>query len=652
MEMSTAAIILKCFDRKPDDIDLASVDFPGISSERLSTTDADIWALHRASLLKVEDETVSLAGIPLGDVCDFPEIAQDPVYLAQKEKLSQSAARLSAHPDDIDILQEYVDNKENCAFLVLNALEMAHLRSGVEQMSDTLRQFKLGYMEVMQRLPEKFFDELIGFFSQANIRAAEELALAQYAEILLEQIEFFIENRQYQFSEPLFPLIEVLKDSMTDFQIGKLSYLHAVYLFHNLDMNAAASYYEESLKYLANVPPTWETRLIGGRSLLYLGIISMQKEQPEEAAVYYKAALNRMDVAPDDQYVYFMGEKSGIYHHLGYLYESTGMFDEAEKYYMYAMELREELGRYSMKMEGDYGITLGNMAFLYESTGRYQAADEAFRKSITIRKRLVSLSPREYLTDYARIMYSCLYVSRDREYATDDSDLNAICDEAIRVFRYFADNDTKAEWRQKLAWLLFDRGFSLYTMEDDFAKAESYMKESLDIRESFIAEDSKWIEQSANICYRLGDMFFMKTDYAQAKDYFRKALDYRRKSAPAYQIINTQNRKGECCILLGEYEQALELYFSSLNMLYAQEGTPEDDKIAYIKACIGETYFHMEEYVLARTFYTQAITLFTALNDACPEDETFADSIAACGSWLDDIDSHLVQSRPKSSYLS
>ena len=178
------------------------------------------------------------------------------------------------------------------------------------------------------------------------------------------------------------------------------------------------------------------------------------------------------------------------------------------------------------------------------------------------------------------------------------------------------------------------------------------MKESLSIREAFIAEDSKWIEQAANIAYRLGDMFFMKEDYAQAREYFRKALDYRRKTAPAYQIINTQNRKGECCLLLGEYEQALQLYFSSLNMIYAQEGALDNDKIAYIKACIGEAYYHMQEYVLARTFYTQAIDLFTALNVASPEDDTIIDSIAACRSWLDDIDNHLIQSRPKSTYLS
>ena len=94
--MSTAAIILKCLNKKPDDIDLASVDFPGITPERLASTESDIWCLHRASLLKVEDEIIYLAGVPLGEVSDFPDVADDQVYRALKEKMLRSAAESAA----------------------------------------------------------------------------------------------------------------------------------------------------------------------------------------------------------------------------------------------------------------------------------------------------------------------------------------------------------------------------------------------------------------------------------------------------------------------------------------------------------------------------------------------------------------------------
>lgn len=653
--MSTSAFILKCFNKKPDDIDLASVDFPGISSERLASTVSDIWTLHRASLLKVEDEKVLFAGIHIGNVSEFDEIATDPAYVSMKEKVSEAAERSNADPDDFDLLQDYVDSKENCAFLVVNALEIAYLQAGLEEMSESLRQFKIGYMTVMQRFPEDFYGELMEFFFQENVRLRDVLDDSRYAEILLEQVELFVENHQYTYSADLYEKLEALKESMTDASMGKFRYLEALYLFHLSQENAEVRF-SEAMQYLSEVAPTWETRLINAHSLLYLGILATRKQLWEQALMHFHSAVEYLAIIPDDQYIYFMSEKSRIYHHLGYVYDGAGQYDEAENYYRRALDIREELGRYSYKIEGDYAITLGNLAFLYENTKRTASADQAFIMSIDVRKHLLPSSPREFLAHYARIMYSYLYVMRDRadgETADKYSSLMELCDEAIRIFRYFVQNDHGQEWSQKLAWLLFDRGISYYTAEEDYTKAEAYMKEALQLRESFIADDASWIEQASNICFRLGDMFFLKEEYQTAMEYFRKALNYRRQSSSEGLIINALNRTAECSSLLGEHSRALELYFEAMKMASALED-PVDRRVrmAFGKASVGEVYFSMNEYILSRIFYTQAIDLFSSLSAEYPDDEMFTDSISACRSWLDDIDSHLIPPRRKSSYLS
>ena len=653
--MSTLAFILKCFNKKPDDIDLASVDFPGISSERLASVVSDIWTLHRASLLKVEGEKVIFAGIHIGDVSEFDEIAKDPAYISMKEKASEAAEKSNADPDDFDLLQDYADSKENCAFLVVNALERAYLQAGLEDISESLRQFKIGYMTVMQRFPEDFYGELIEYFSQENTRLREVLDDCRYAEILLEQVELFVENHQYAYSADLYDQLEALKESMTDNLMGKFRYLQSLYLFH-LSQENAETCFSEAMQYLSEVAPTWETRLINAHSLLYLGILATRRQLWEQALTCFHSAVEHLDVIPDDQYIYFMSEKSRIYHHLGYVYDGAGQYDEAEKHYILALDIRAELGRYSYKIEGDYAITLGNLAFLYENTKRPASADDAFVKSIDVRKRLLPTSPREFLAHYARIMYSYLYVMRDRvsdETGDKYSSLINLSDEAIRIFRYFVQNDNAQEWSHKLAWLLFDRGISYYTAEEDYTNAEAYMKEALQMRESFIADDDSWIEQASNISFRLGDMFFLKEEYQTAKDYFRKALNYRRQSSSAGLIINALNRTAECCSLLGEHPRALELYFEAMKMASALED-PIDRciRMAFGKASVGEVYFSMHEYILSRTFYTQAIDLFTSLSAEYPDDEMFTDSISACRSWLDDIDNHLIPPRRKSSYLS
>ena len=646
--MSTLVALLECFNRKPDDFDLASVDFPGISSERLAESDADIWTLSRSSMFRIDDGAVYLAGVHLGDIKDFKVVADDPRYRQMTEYAADAAKEMESDPQDFDLIQKYFDARDNCNFLVLNALEIARLNKDNSGLSESLRQFKLGYMAVLQRLPDNLYEELSDHFSRETERLKEQLDASQFSELLLEQLEFFVENRQYDLASGLVDELESLAHSLDAASMSKFRYLEGNIIFSR-DCDVAEDRYKSALEYLAVSDSSAENRLRAFHSLSRLGMICNKGGRFEEAEAYLYEALPYLDEVPEEQYIHFTAERAGVFNYLGYLYDGVEDYAKAEECYVRALRIREKLRKYSLKVEDHYATTLGNLAFVYDNTGRFEESDRAFEDTIAIQKKLAYSNPRENLVQYAKSLYSYVYTARNRYFEESDdkySSLGYLCDEAIGLFRRISAEAGPAEWREKLAWLLFDRGISYYTCEDEFAKAESYMKESLSIRESFIQDDKDWIEPCSNVCFRLGDMYILKEEYEKAKDYFLKSLEYRRQGSSDILVINAMRMVASSCVFIGQYDEALDLYLSALKLSYSLEDEIEKQcKVALSKTDIGKVYFYMNEYLLSRISYSEAMEICISLEQATGN-ELYTDIIAFCRDWIDDIDQKLSSFTP------
>ena len=646
--MSTLAALLECFNRKPDDFDLASVDFPGISSERLSRTDADIWTLNRSSMFRIDDGAVYLAGVHLGDIKDFKVIAEDPRYRQMMENAADAAKEMETAPQDFDLIQKCFDARDNCNFLVLNALEMARLKKDKSGLSESLRQFKLGYLAVLQRLPDNLYEELSDHFSRETERLKVQLDTAQFGELLLEQLEFFAENRQYDLASGLVDELESLAHGLDAASMSKFRYLEGNIIFSR-DCDVAEDKYKSALEYLAVSDSSAENRLRAFHSLSRLGMICNRTGRFDEAEAYLYEALPYLDEVPEEQYIHFTVERAGVFNYLGYLYDGVEDYAKAEECYVRALRIREKLRKYSLKVEDHYATTLGNLAFVYDCTGRFEESDRAFEDTIAIQKKLAYSNPRENLIQYAKSLYSYVYTARNRYFEESDdkySSLGYLCDEAIGLFRLISAEVGPAEWRKKLAWLLFDRGISYYTCEDEFDKAESFMKESLSIRESFIPDDKDSIEPCSNVCFRLGDMYILKEEYEKAKDYFLKSLEYRRQGSSDILVINAMRMVASSCVFIGQYDEALDLYLSALKLSYSLEDEIEKQcKVALSKTDIGKVYFYMNEYLLSRISYSEAMEICISLEQATGN-ELYTDIIAFCRDWIDDIDQKLSSFTP------
>ena len=646
--MSTLAALLECFNRKPDDFDLASVDFPGISSERLAESDADIWTLNRSSMFRIDDGAVYLAGVHLGDIKDFKVVADDPRYRQMTEYAADAAKEMETDPQDFDLIQKYFDARDNCNFLVLNALEMARLKKDRSGLSESLRQFKLGYMAVLQRLPDNLYEELSDHFSRETEKLKEQLDTSQLDELLLEQLEFFVENRQYDLTTGLVDELETLSHSLDAVSMSKFRYLEGNILFSR-NCGDAEDRYKSALEYIAVSDSSAENRLRAFHSLSRLGMICNRTGRFEEAEAYLYEALPYLDEVPEEQYVYFTAERAGVFNYLGYLYDGAEDYARAEECYVRALQIRQKIRTYSVNVEGHYATTLGNLAFVYDSTGRFEESDRAFEDTVAIQKKLAYSNPREHLVQYAKSLYNYVYTVRNRYLEESDdkySGLGSLCDEAIGLFRRISAEAGPAEWREKLAWLLFDRGISYYTCEDEFAKAESFMKESLSIRESFIPDDKDWMEPCSNVCFRLGDMYILKEEYEKAKDCFLRALQYRRQGSSDILSINAMRMAASSCVFIGQYDEALDLCLSALKLSYSLEDEIERQcQVALSKTDIGKVYFCMNEYLLSRISYSEAMEICISLEQATGN-EFYTETIAICRDWIDDIDQKLSSFTP------
>ena len=89
-------------------------------------------------MFRIDDGAVYLAGVHLGDIKDFKVVADDPRYRQMTEYAADAAKEMETDPQDFDLIQKYFDARDNCNFLVLNALEMARLKKDRSGLSESL----------------------------------------------------------------------------------------------------------------------------------------------------------------------------------------------------------------------------------------------------------------------------------------------------------------------------------------------------------------------------------------------------------------------------------------------------------------------------------------------------------------------------------
>jgi tetratricopeptide (TPR) repeat protein len=238
-----------------------------------------------------------------------------------------------------------------------------------------------------------------------------------------------------------------------------------------------------------------------------------------------------------------------ILSNLANLYQSQGIYAEAEPRYKRALEITEKaLG----PDHPDVAATLNNLAKLYRSLGKYAEAEPLCKRSLEITEK--ALGPDH--PDLATILnnLAALHESRGR-YA-----------EAEPLYKRSLEINEKALGpHHPSVGTMLNNLAELYKSQGRYAEAEPLCKRALEIREKALGPDHPDVGGTLN---NLASLYESQGRYTEAEPLCKRALDIREKALGSDHpdVAGTLNNLANLCKYQGKYAEAEHLYKRDLEI--------------------------------------------------------------------------------------
>jgi serine phosphatase RsbU (regulator of sigma subunit) len=130
---------------------------------------------------------------------------------------------------------------------------------------------------------------------------------------------------------------------------------------------------------------------------IYMSEVYNQQENPENAKIYLKSAIEILKKEKDSIYL------ATAYHDLGYVNYRIGQYDTALILYSKTIEIYQKLG-----LRAQYATCLGNLGLVYSRQSQFQKAEDYLLRAIdTLTKQAYQGDDRavtEYIIEYAGIL--------------------------------------------------------------------------------------------------------------------------------------------------------------------------------------------------------------------------------------------------------
>ncbi|MBI4719330.1 MAG: serine/threonine protein kinase [Planctomycetes bacterium] len=239
--------------------------------------------------------------------------------------------------------------------------------------------------------------------------------------------------------------------------------------------------------------------------------------------------------------------EAGLRHTYAGIFQSLGLFTEAQEQYELALALRRrELG----ENHPDVAATLHNLAVALHAKDERAAAISIFRQALAIRRGALGDQHRDVA---ATLNDLGLCLKNDGKSA----EANPLLREAVGIRRQvLGDRDPD------LATSLYNLGATEWHL-GDYTAAEAHYLEALAIRRAVYGEEHKEV---AAVLNHLGAVACVQGDYQRAEELYRAALDMRRRimGDEHPDVAGTLNNLGSCLREKGDFAEALPLFEEAL----------------------------------------------------------------------------------------
>ena len=249
-------------------------------------------------------------------------------------------------------------------------------------------------------------------------------------------------------------------------------------------------------------------------------------EVAENLRWYYSAPGSKVD-----EY-----ELAELYNLLGLLYEAQNRSEEAEEYYLAAIEIMKRLVKKNADAyEPALAMSYNNVGAFYSDHGQHEKAEKYFLAAIEIRERLVKKNADAYEPDLAT-SYNNAGVFYKKQGQSEKAEKYYIA--AIEIQERLAKKNAAA-YEPDLAASYNNTGI-FYAVHGQSQKAEKYYLAAIEIRERLVEKNADAYEPALADSYNNAGVFYKKQGQSEkAEKYYLAAIEIRErlveKNADAYE---------------------------------------------------------------------------------------------------------------------
>ena len=337
-----------------------------------------------------------------------------------------------------------------------------------------------------------------------------------------------------------------------------------------------------------------DTRNIGWSKLYdYASFLEDQNDYTKAIKVAEK--LNWYYSDPDNKVdEYDLGR---LYNLLGMLYDLQNQFEEAEKYYLAAIEIRERLVKKNADAyEPDLAMSYNNVGNFYYKQNQLDKAEKYYSAAIEIYERLVKENADVYEPYLATVYNNAgeFYANQDHLEKSEKYYLDAI-EIRERLVKKNAD-----AYEPDLAGSYNNAGL-FYSNQGQPEKAEKYYLAAIEIRERLVKKNADAYEPDLARSYNNAGIFYKKQGQPdKAEKYYLAAIEI-------YERLVEKNADS--------YESALATIYNNAGNFYKKQGQPEKAEKYYLAAieiyeCLAKKNADAYEPYLAMSYNNAGILYY------------------------------------------
>ena len=308
-----------------------------------------------------------------------------------------------------------------------------------------------------------------------------------------------------------------------------------------------------------------------------------------------------------------------LYNLLGVLYDLQNQFEEAEEYYLAAIEIYERLvKRNAEAYEPDLATVYNNAGLFYAKQNQSEKAEKYYLAAIEIRERLVEKNADAYEPDLAT-SYNNVGVFYDKQNLSEKAEKYYFA--TMKIYERLVKENADA-YEPDLATSYNNAG-NFYKKQGQPKKAEKYYLDAIEIRERLVEKNADVYEPDLAMSYNNAGNFYKKQGQPEkAENYYLAAIEIRErlveKNADAYEpdLATVYNNAGEFYREQNQTEKAEKYCLVAMKIykrLVKENADAYEPDLATSYNNAGSLYSNQGQSDKAEKYYLDAIEIYKRL---------------------------------------